>query len=34
MVAKAAAVLQKDFLTAVRYRNGLLLSVLRQVRSC
>lgn len=27
MIAKAAAVLQKDFLTAVRYRNGLLLSV-------
>ncbi len=26
MIAKAAAVLQKDFLTAVRYRNGLLLS--------
>jgi len=26
MVAKAVAVLQKDFLTAVRYRNGLLLS--------
>ena len=26
MAAKAAAVLQKDFLTAVRYRNGLLLS--------
>jgi len=26
MAAKAAAVLQKDFLTAIRYRNGLLLS--------
>ena len=26
MLAKAAAVVQKDFLTAVRYRNGVLLS--------
>lgn len=27
MLAKAAAVVQKDFLTAVRYRNGMFLSV-------
>ena len=27
MIAKATAVLQRDFLTAIRYRNGLLLSV-------
>lgn len=31
MVAKAAAVLQKDFLTAIRYRNGLLLSAFAPV---